>query len=240
MLRVPVSALRVGVIALDKATSHYLVNVHRAVPGSVFIAFDPLAGCEAQATLVQASSKAATCRVERIEAGDVPSHRLAIVQSFSKGTRLDQVVRDATALDATEIWIIATQNSAMPVAREVQGRIERWRKIAVESARQCGRGNVPKIEGVLPLNDVLRELESIRGARLVLTPGASVALWDAMGADDSTSAALLVGPEGGLTHAEREQSIAQGFREVRLGSRVLRTEVATVVALSILLSVRGY
>jgi 16S rRNA (uracil1498-N3)-methyltransferase len=241
MLRVPVSPLQIGLLTLDKATSHYLVDVHRARPGAEFLAFDPLGAVQARAILVLASSKSATCRVERMEPADVPAHALTVMQAFSKGTRIDQVVRDATALDATTICVVATENSALPNARELSGRLERWRKIAVESARQCGRGNIPQIMAVLPLETAFRELragDEARSARVILTPGASVALWDALEPDCTEDAAILIGPEGGLAERERALAIDRGFREVHLGPRVLRTEVATVVALSILLSQR--
>jgi len=240
MLRVPVSPLQLGLLTLDKPTSHYLVQVHRARPGTEFVAFDPQSALQAQATVVLASPKAATCRVARIVAADVPSHALTIVQAFSKGARIDQVVRDATALDVTEIRVVATQNSALPGPHEVQGRLARWRKIAIEAARQCGRGDVPRIEGVLSLSAVLDDLRLAGGARVVLSPTASLALWDALGDDGVTRAALLIGPEGGLTQSERELAIGHGFVEARLGPRVLRTELATAVTLSVVQARWGF
>jgi 16S rRNA (uracil1498-N3)-methyltransferase len=240
MLRVPVSPLREGLLQLDKATSHYLVDVHRARPGTEFIAFDVEGASQAFATIVVASQRGATCRVDSVHAAQaIPEHPLVVVQAFSKGSRVDQVIRDATALDATEIWVVATEHSAVANAVEMRGRLERWRKIALESARQCGRGNIPRIEGVLPLAAVLRELNAIRGARCVLTPSATVALWDVIESGNASSVALLIGPEGGLSERERELSIDQGFGEVRLGPHVLRTEVATVVALSVVMAARG-
>ena len=239
MLRVPVSPLREGLLQLDKATSHYLVDVHRARPGTEFIAFDAEDASQALATIVVASQRGATCRVDSVHATQAtPEHPLVVVQAFGKGSRVDQVIRDATALDATEIWVVATQHSAVANAVEMRGRIERWRKIALESARQCGRGNVPRIEGVVPLDAVFLELNAIQGARCALTPSASVALWDAIEPGNAGSVALLIGPEGGLADRERELSIEHGFQEVRLGPRVLRTEVATVVALSIVMAAR--
>lgn len=240
MLRVPVSPLREGLLQLDKDSSHYLVDVHRARPGTEFIAFDAEAASQAFATIVVASQRGATCRVDSVHAAQaIPEHPLVVVQAFGKGSRVDQVIRDATALDATEIWVVATQHSAVANAIEMRGRLERWRKISLESARQCGRGNIPRIEGVVPLDAVLLELSAIQCTRCVLAPTASVALWDALEPANAGSVALLIGPEGGLSEREREFSIDQGFREVRLGPRVLRTEVATVVALSIVMSARG-
>jgi 16S rRNA (uracil1498-N3)-methyltransferase len=240
MLRVPVSPLCVGLIQLDKATSHYLVDVHRARAGTEFVAFDAEAALQARASVVVANSRAATCRIEAIDAATaVPSHRLALVQAISKGTRIDQVVRDATALDVTEIWIVATQHSAATNAMEMSGRIERWRRIAIESARQCERGDIPRIHGLASLDHALSELTNIDGPRLLLTPGAPRALWESLDSTPSNGSVLVIGPEGGLSEQECSLVAGHGFREVRLGPRVLKTEVAAVVALSALMALRG-
>jgi 16S rRNA (uracil1498-N3)-methyltransferase len=240
MLRVPISPLHVGSIQLDKTTSHYLVDVHRARAGTEFVAFDAEAALQARACVVVANSRAAICRVDNVEtATAVPSHRLALVQAISKGARVDQVVRDATALDVTEIWVAATQHSAAPNAMEMSGRLERWRKIAVESARQCERGNIPRIHGLISFENALQQLSTITGPRLVLSPNASAALWEGSDSASYDSAALVIGPEGGLSEQECSLARELGFREVRLGQRVLKTEVAAVVALSVMMAMRG-
>ncbi len=235
LLRVPVSPLHEGCLQLDKPTSHYLVDVHRAVVGTQFLAFDAESCTQARATLLTSNSRGITCRVDAVETSQlVPEHRLIVVQAFGKGARVDQVVRDATALDATEIWVVSTLRSAVPNPTEMQGRCERWRRIALETARQCQRGNIPRIEGVVSLHDTLLALVDFRGIRCALSPIAASALWDVLAPRPVQAVALLVGPEGGLDEREIEFSEELGFHRVRLGSRVLRTEVATVASLSVI------
>ena len=239
LLRVPVAPLREGVLQLDKSTSHYLIDVHRLAEGSQFLAFDADASTQAQATLLDANSRGVTCRVGVVEASSlVPKHRTVVLQGFGKGTRVDQVVRDATALDATEIWIVSTLHSAVPNPTEMLGRCERWRRVALDSARQCKRGNVPRIEGVVSLREALHELVDFPGIRCVLSPGADLTLLDALIVGQVENVALLVGPEGGLDPSELELSAELGFKQVRLGSRVFRTEMATVVSLGVIAALR--
>ena len=238
-LRVPITPLREGLLQLDRPTSHYLIDVHRLAAGVHFLAFDAEAGTQAQATLVTSNSRGAACRVEAVEASRlIPQYRTVVVQAFGKGTRVDQVVRDATALDATEIWVVSTLRSAVPNPTEMRGRCERWRKIALESARQCVRGNVPRIEGVVSLREALHRLADYPGIRCVLSPHADSALCDALAPGRVENVMLLVGPEGGLDESEIELSTEFGFRQVRLGLRVLRTEVATVVSLGVIAALR--
>ena len=240
LIRVPISPLRMGVIELDRATSHYLVDVHRMVPGTQFLAFDAQAATQAEALLLTSNSRGATCNVASVEASRlIPAHRLIVLQAFGKGTRVDDVVRDATALEATEIWVVATERSSVPNRTEMRGRLERWRKIALESARQCQRGNIPAIEGVVSLHDVWSQLNYDGLVCCALVPDAESQLWTTLTSAATHHVALLVGPEGGLSRPELEQAAEFGFRSVRLGPRVLRTEVVTVAALGVIAAWRG-
>jgi 16S rRNA (uracil1498-N3)-methyltransferase len=239
LLRVPVAGLRTGQVRLDREASHYLVHVRRASVGAEFLAFDVEAATEAPATLVVADSRCATCAIEAVRAScRLPQFRLILLQAFAKGAKVDQVVRDATALDISELWILSTSRSSMSSPKEIRGRLDRWRKIAVNAARQCERGNIPSISGVVGLDETLRSFEEFSGHKWVLSPRAPSALGDKLGALHAADAALLVGPEGGLEDHEVQLARACGFTEVRIGSRVLRTETAALAALGAIAAFR--
>jgi 16S rRNA (uracil1498-N3)-methyltransferase len=239
LLRVPVSGLRTGQLKLDRDTAHYLINVHRAVAGTQFLAFDVEAATEAIATLVKADTRQSVCTVDPLEVScRVPRHRLVLIQAFGKGAKVDEVVRDATALDATEIWVVSTSRSALSGPQDIRGRLGRWRKIAVQAARQSERGNIPAILGVLGFQEALDSLEEFTGQRWLLSPRANDALGDKMTGSQSGGAALLVGPEGGFDDKELAQARVAGFAEVRLGFRVLRSETAVTAVLGALAALR--
>lgn len=232
LFRVPVSPLVEGELILDRATSHYVVDVHRAGEGAQFVAFDASTATQALTTVVQPSSRAARCRVGTVEPSRaVPQRPLVVIQAFGKGSRIDDVVRDATALDATEIWVVATSRSSVPSPTEMRGRVERWRKIAVEAARQCQRGDVPRIEGVVAMTAVLQALSQRDLTKCVLWPKAGQPLLQVLARSTCAGVAMLIGPEGGLIDAEVDAARECGFQAVQLGPRILRTEVATTVAL---------
>src|ERR1700690_3697402 len=120
LLRVPVAGLKAGQLNLDREATHYLVNVHRAACGIRFLAFDVEAATEATATLVKADARRALCVVDNLRVSSrVPPHRLILIQAFGKGAKIDQVVRDATALDTTEIWVISTSRSALSSPQDI-------------------------------------------------------------------------------------------------------------------------
>ncbi len=238
LLRVPVSGLRTGQLELDRETAHYLINVHRATPGTRFLAFDVEAATEAIATLVEADTRQSVCTVDNLGVSTrIPRHRLVLIQAFGKGAKVDDVVRDATALDATEIWVVSTSRSALSSPQDTQGRLERWRKIAVQAARQCERGNIPSILGVLGFGAALDSLDEFAGQRWLLSPRADHTLGEKM-AGPAADAVLLVGPEGGFDDRELALARDAGFSEVRLGFRVLRSETAVTSVLGAVAALR--
>lgn len=238
-LRVSVSGLRTGQSNLDREGSHYLVHVHRVLAGAQFLAFDVEAETEALATLAVADSRSATYLVESVRKSTaLPRCRLVLMQAFTKGAKVDQIVRDATALDVSELLIVSTCRSSLSSPKEIRGRLQRWRKIAIDAARQCERGNIPSIAGVVGLSEALESFKEFTGRKWVLSPLAPGALGDALGSLSAADAALLIGPEGGLDERELSMARASGFTEVRLGLRIMRCETAALAALGAIAAFR--
>ena len=106
-------------------------------------------------------------------------------------------------------------------------RLAHWRQIAISACEQCGRSVLPVIHAPVSLDDWQRQVQA--ELKLVLHPVAEPLASHAR----PSSLAFLIGPEGGLSDAEVEQAKHHGFHAARLGPRVLRTETAPVVALSV-------
>lgn len=233
-LRVAVSDLASGERKLGEAASHYVVRVHRLPIGATFMVFDPTAALEADATLLDQNARAARCRIgEPRRASKVGGLRVVLLQALGKGDKAESVIRDATALGVQAIELLETERS---VPRPREARRERWLEIAVQAARQSGRGDVPVIGGPRPLGEALAGLDEAVRPRVVLSPDASATLLGTLeGWTGEARLALLVGPEGGLSSAELEQAERAGFRRSSFGPLVLRTETAATAALGALL-----
>jgi 16S rRNA (uracil1498-N3)-methyltransferase len=236
-IRVAVSELCEGERTLSEAESNYLVRVHRASAGQRFWVFDSAAGIEAQATLLDADPRAARAQIETVTA----ARRLSVlpvtlVHSLAKGEKVDQVVRDATALGARRVMVCATERSVVQLGERASSRRERWQKVAQAAARQSGRGDLPDIEGPMSLQDALARAGEA-AHRVVLDPRADAPLAQVLDAWDGAAAlALLIGPEGGLTSAECDRAQRAGFVRARFGTLTLRTETAAAAALGALLA----
>jgi 16S rRNA (uracil1498-N3)-methyltransferase len=230
-LRVPIVPIRAGEQALDEATARYVTRVHRLRQGDTFEAFDPLARLEADAQVI-AVGRSVRCVLDSPRTARlVATRRVTLLQAIGKGDRFEQVVRDATALGATRIVAVQSERTVVRLAERAGGRRERWHTVALQAARQSGRGDLPVIEGPAPLEQAF-ELGGDPAIRVCLEPAAERALGDVIHdwvAD--CELVLLIGPEGGLAKAEIERAAGAGFLPVRLCRFVLRTETAAAAAL---------
>lgn len=228
----PVSPLAAGLVVLDPATSRYVVRVRRLGPGAALLAFDPEARLECDAELVDAHPRAARCLLgEPRSATAIGGLPVTLLQCAAKGDKLDRVVRDATALGARRVVVCA---GARSVPRPDAAAAARWRRVAIQAARQSGRGDCPEVLGPVAFD---RGLAEARGLALALVPGAPTTLHAALdGWDPASDATLLVGPEGGLSPEEVARACAEGFLPAALGPFVLRTETAATAALAVLAS----
>jgi 16S rRNA (uracil1498-N3)-methyltransferase len=157
---------------------------------------------------------------------------LTLAQGVSRGERMDLVVQKATELGVSGLVPVLSERSVVRLtAQQAERRLNHWRAIAVAACEQSGRTRLPAIAAPVPLNDFLRSgTDGV--TRLLLSPGAGATLADVP--RPVTAVTVLIGPEGGLAPPEQEAAIAAGFKPVRLGPRVLRTETAAIAALTLL------
>ena len=106
-----------------------------------------------------------------------------------------------------------------------------WQGIIISACEQCGRNILPELLPMQSLDQWLSEDQ--RETRLLLDHRASNSVSTIEGSDEFT---LLIGPEGGLSETEKEKAYAQGYKGLRLGPRILRTETAALTALAALQS----
>jgi 16S rRNA (uracil1498-N3)-methyltransferase len=223
-----------GTLELTVKESHYLTQVRRATPGDRLELRD-LSGRRAAAVLESLRGGSAVVRiVERLPdaPGPAPVHLLVAVP---KRSLLDGVVRASSEIGASRLTpVLAGRSVMLPGA----GRLERWRRIAEESMRQCGRRVPLVVDQAVPFAQAL-ELADPRSKRLLLHPDpeapflAEVLSARASGHRAGGPVTLAVGPEGGFEEDEIELARSRGFLPVRLGDNILRVETAALAATAI-------
>lgn len=215
---------------LDAETSRYLTRVRRLGPGDRFVAFDPEAKTEADATLVDERTISVT---NERPASVVAERELVLVYCLAKGDKVDDVVRDATELGASRVIVARAERSVVKAdADRAEAKRARWLRIAEQAARQCGRGDTPTIEGVLDWEAALEHAAGCE-ARFVLDPRASEPLGSLLhsAVANGASVAFAIGPEGGLAPAEVALAEEHGWVATSLGKMVLRTETVAAAVL---------
>jgi 16S rRNA (uracil1498-N3)-methyltransferase len=238
VVRVAVHPLVAGETVLDVPASRYLVKVHRFEPGAQFLAFDPEARSEADAILLEARIDGARCRIATPRPAErIARHRTDLIQCLGKGDKIDHVIRDATALGVSRLVIATSERAVVRISDEGPHRLERWRRIAIDAARQSGRGDLPELEGPVDLAAALAGTSA--ALKLCLDPRAELGLYRALErATPADAIDLLIGPEGGLSGEELASAEEAGFVRVGFGPFTLRTETAATAVLGALLARR--
>lgn len=220
--------LSLGQHQLPEAQAHYIGRVLRHAVGDAVQLFDG-SGQEFLGELIEVGKKAVQVELRESFTGLVESPlRIHLGQGLSRGERMDWAIQKASELGANEISPILSERCEVRLKDErADKRMAHWRQIAISACEQCGRSVIPLIHPPISLADWLLQVEA--ELKLVLHPVAEP--WASHASPRSL--AMLIGPEGGLTDAEVEQAKGAGFHAARLGPRVLRTETAPVVALSV-------
>jgi 16S rRNA (uracil1498-N3)-methyltransferase len=235
-VRVPLPLPPAGEHLIEGAPARYLARVLRLAPGDHFTAFDPAARREAEVTVLELRKHVLLARFEpATEARLLGLPDVTLVQCAGKGDKVDEVVRAATALGASAI-VIATSERSVVRGHASTEKLARLTAIALDAARQSGRGDLPELAGPLPLADALPKYAPEHALKLCLSPGAELGLGQALVRRGGRPLVLLVGPEGGFSDGERTLAEQAGFESVRLGTLVLRTELAGSAALGAVLS----
>lgn len=217
-------------VPLDERAARHLLQVLRMKPGDALHLFNGDGRC-LQATIASAGRKSLTVRVaETVDEPDTESPlAIHLGIAISKGERMDWVMQKATELGVAAITPLFSRRVDVKLSGErLEKKQRHWQQILVSACEQCGRNRLPVLGEAQPLNGWLPSVRE--RARLVLAPGAAPLSPGA--APDS--AALLIGPEGGLEDAEIDAAVRSGFTPLGLGPRVLRTETAPVVAIAVL------
>jgi 16S rRNA (uracil1498-N3)-methyltransferase len=224
-------------VVLPKDEAEHLTRVLRLGVGDSVSVFDGR-GHEFLARVAGAGRREVRLQLlSRVEPAAELTVSLTLAQAVLKGDKMDDVVRDAVMLGVSAIQPLVSKRTETTVAALLRGaRLERWRRLALASAKQSRRAVLPEIRMPLTL-DVFFEEPRPAEVIMLVEPTANTAtasLGALRGRPTPLDAAILVGPEGGWTEAECTIALAHGFRLVTLGPRTLRADAVAVAAISVL------
>lgn len=167
-----------------------------------------------------------------------PSVHVRLFQAMPKSDKMDFIVQKAVECGAAEIIPIFTKRCvSRPDERTLAKKIPRWQKIAVEAAKQCGRGVIPTVGNAVEFS-ALKTLISPENTGILFYECSQTPLREAV-REFKKNVDIVIGSEGGFEPAEAEALQALGFACASLGKRILRCETAPIAALSVLMNMTG-
>ncbi len=160
-------------------------------------------------------------------------------QALTKGNKFDVILRKSVELGACSITALTTERCVVKTD-QAEKKIERWKKIALESSKQCGRTRVLQVAEKIETLEIFCHKNNYQDLKLVFWEMEEKSFLKDLKLDrEPRSVAVLTGPEGGFSLLEIEKARGYGFQTVSLGPRILRAETAPVVALALLQSFWG-
>lgn len=224
-------------VTLPEDDAHHLKHVLRLSAGADVGIFNGRGG-EWVGRVASVTKNAVTVSgLRAVAAIAEPPVRVTLAVGVLKGDQMDAVVRDATMLGAAAIVPMTSDHVVVPARTGLSRAHGRWQRVAVASARQCGRAFVPAVAPLAPFDDLIGDAAHELKVMCVEPARAGGGL--PLEAPPA-SALLLVGPEGGWSARELERAAAHGAKLIHLGPRTLRAETAPVVALSALWMAWGW
>lgn len=229
--RMLVEELVVGVNALSREQGHHARDVLRMGAGDEVELFTA-AGQTALAVLREVSAQRVLAEVTEIRQAGA-GFALTIASAIPKGARADWMIEKLSELGVSRFVPLMTARSV--VHPEGKNKIERWERLAAESAKQSRRTCVMEISPLLTLEQALERVEGVGG---YLSTGADSSTLSSILDPPSSSLSLFTGPEGGWTAEEEALMRNRGLTPVTLGGTILRVETAAMAAAAVVAALR--
>ena len=224
-------------ITLSTDEARHARDVLRLGRGDEVFVFDG-EGREYRCNIVDIASRSMTLTISEETPSAKPESPLDLTLAVAllKGEKFDLVVQKATELGVTKLHPLVTTRADIRI-REPQDaarKAERWQRIALEAAKQCGRARLMQVNLPTNLVELFRSISDVQ-LKVMFTERNGGSLEVAFESRaDFKSVIAMVGSEGGWTDEERTQARDSGWQLVTLGGRTLRAETAAIVAATLL------
>jgi len=234
---VPPGGLTAGVMTLTGPEGHHAAAVRRLRPGERADVSDG-AGTLAESVVTGVGKDSVTLDIRAVHTVPPPQPRLVVVQALPKGDRGELAVELMTevGVDAVIPWA-AERSITKWQAERGEKALAKWRATAREAAKQSRRAWLPEVADLATTTALAKRVSA--AARAIVLEADAPAKLHELSLPGAGEVLLLVGPEGGISPAERAALRDAGAIEARLGPTVLRTSTAGATAAGILLSRTG-
>ena len=225
------------IIELPKDVTHHVLHVFRHNMEKPITVTGSDNRCGTYQITAEVDGKAQAKLIEYVDA-NLASYRTILVQSLLKGEKLEWVLQKATELNVDTIYLVPTANCVAKYdKKKLQSKVNRWEKIMLEAAQQCGRNHLPTLvvgEKLLQALDI--ESEALKLVAYENEAGQTIKdVLKTLHSDKSVTDVLIcIGPEGGYQEKEINAIIKYSGKSVSLGNTILRAETAAIGSLAMI------
>lgn len=225
---------------LTGTDAHHIARVLRmAVGDNVIIADENERTAKAEITAIT-DEIVTLSLIEYLEDDSEPTVKVRLAQCLPKSDKMEFIIQKAVELGAVSIQPVNSENCVVKYTADKQAkRVERWQKIAHEAAKQCKRAAVPTVEPIITLKELLSCVDDDETVLFCYEAEDGRTLRQALNTHQAEKYTVLIGPEGGFSPEEARLCQEMGAHPVSLGSRILRTETASLAALTMVLYAHG-
>ena len=225
-----------GIISGDDAK--HIAKVLRMHAGEKLVACD-CQGYDYDCVIESLSDKEVELSVERKYHSETESSvSVTLYQAMPKSDKMELIIQKAVELGVSAIVPVQTKRCvSRPDAKSMAKKLERYNRIALEAAKQCGRGRIPQVLPMLDFADAIKAMKEDQRAFLFYENSTSSFRKELEQGVNSVS--IMVGAEGGFEEEEVQKALDLGIASLSLGKRILRCETAPLAALSIIMYETG-
>lgn len=215
---------------LDEANNHQILKVLRLKPEQEIWLFNNT-NTDFKATIQRINKNTITVIVhEAITNNKESNYQIYLAQAIAKGQKMDYIIQKAVELGVAAIIPLISERTIVNIAAEkIPARIEHWEKIIIGACCQCGRSILPKMYTPVTFKEWV--VQNQNSTQIILDPSSNNSIAKIPSQNEIN---LLVGPEGGFSQDELIWAKQRNCLSVSLGPRILRTETASIVAISAL------
>ena len=221
-------------LVLPESTSNHIVRVLRLQAGESFHLFNG-DGCDYISEIISVEKRGAKVRIASSIAVNTESPlHIHLYQSIARGDKMDWILQKATELGVTAFTPIVSDRTEVKLDNERSDKkLNHWLGVVQSACEQSGRAIIPSIQLPVAINQL--NAASIFPQAFYLEPTATQGI-DSLNIDLLQEFILAVGPEGGFTERDIRLLQTAGFKGLRLGPRILRTETASIALVAALQS----
>lgn len=216
---------------------NHIVNVFRKKIGDHILVND-MSGYDYECEIIDIKENIVEAKILNKKNNDSESKtKIKIYQSLPKGSKMESIIQKTVELGIDEIIPVYSKNCVVKLEdKKAVKKVERWNKIALAAAKQCGRGKIPVVRDIISFKEAIDEAKN-DDLRFVLYENEKDLtirnIFDISISCENIS--FFVGPEGGYTENEIIEAKKNNIQSISLGNRILRTETVGIVVLSIIM-----